>query len=80
MPSLGSGASGFWTLLFVWSKIIELIDTLLLLLHGKELRFLHVYHHSSVLGKANFLFRISPIDGYHVKVQSPRNYGFDGFI
>ena len=40
MPSLGSGASGFWTLLFVWSKIIELIDTLLLLLHGKELRFL----------------------------------------
>jgi len=46
---MGSGASGLWTLLFVLSKVAELGDTLLLLLHGKELSFLHVYHHSSVL-------------------------------
>ena len=46
---LGSGPSGLWTLLFTLSKVAELGDTLLLLIHGKELSFLHVFHHSTVL-------------------------------
>ena len=46
---VGSGPSGMWTLLFTLSKVAELGDTLLLLIHGKELSFLHVFHHSTVL-------------------------------
>ena len=46
---VGSGPSGLWTLLFTLSKVAELGDTLLLLIHGKELSFLHVFHHSTVL-------------------------------
>eukprot|EP01088_Endostelium_zonatum_P016108 TRINITY_DN4220_c0_g1_i1.p1 TRINITY_DN4220_c0_g1~~TRINITY_DN4220_c0_g1_i1.p1 ORF type:complete len:308 (+),score=19.89 TRINITY_DN4220_c0_g1_i1:206-1129(+) len=41
---------GIWMAsLFGYSKIIEFGDTLFLILRGKEVNFLHWYHHSSVL-------------------------------
>jgi elongation of very long chain fatty acids protein 6 len=43
------GPTGFWLLLFVLGKIVELGDTVLLLLSGRNLSFLHWFHHSSVL-------------------------------
>ena len=38
-----------WAGLFVWSKVIELGDTLMLVGRGRPVTFLHAYHHSSVL-------------------------------
>ncbi|KAD6795441.1 hypothetical protein E3N88_06337 [Mikania micrantha] len=41
----------FWAQIFYFSKILEFIDTLLIILSGSDRRlsFLHVYHHSVVL-------------------------------
>ncbi|CAO2813252.1 unnamed protein product [Amaranthus hypochondriacus] len=41
----------FWAYIFYLSKILEFIDTLLIILSKsiKRLSFLHVYHHSTVL-------------------------------
>lgn len=41
----------FWAYVFYLSKILEFIDTLLIILSGSigRLSFLHVYHHSTVL-------------------------------
>ena len=47
--SLGNGAPGLWSLLFVLSKLLELGDTAFLVLQRKPLSLLHVWHHSSVL-------------------------------
>lgn len=46
-----SGPTFFWAYVFYLSKILELIDTLLIVLSGslQRLTFLHVYHHSTVL-------------------------------
>merc|ERR1711897_58908 len=45
----GSGWSGLFVALFIYSKIAELMDTVLLLLAGKPVIALQWWHHSTVL-------------------------------
>merc|ERR1711948_40997 len=45
----GSGLSGLFVALFVYSKLAELVDTVLLLLAGKPVIALQWWHHSTVL-------------------------------
>ena len=45
----GTGATGLWVQLFVFSKIPELFDTYFIIIRKKPLIFLHWYHHVSVL-------------------------------
>jgi len=45
----GSGANGFWVMLFVVSKIPELFDTFFIVMRKRPLIFLHWYHHVTVL-------------------------------
>merc|ERR1712151_611504 len=46
---MGSGWSGMFVALFIYSKIAELMDTVLLLLAGKPVIALQWWHHSTVL-------------------------------
>ncbi|KAK3264660.1 hypothetical protein CYMTET_26613 [Cymbomonas tetramitiformis] len=39
----------FWSYVYYLSKFYELIDTAVLILRGKGLNFLHVFHHASVI-------------------------------
>jgi len=55
-PSVCSHASaygfddvGFWVMLFIYSKLFELVDTLWLLLRKSPVILLHWYHHVTVL-------------------------------
>ena len=48
-PAFGSGPSGVWVLLFVLSKALELLDTVFLILSGAKVKWLHYWHHLSVL-------------------------------
>lgn len=41
--------SGFWSTMFVLSKVPELGDTLFIVLRKQPLIFLHWYHHATVL-------------------------------
>jgi len=45
----GEGWCGFFVMLFIYSKIAELIDTVFLLLGGKPIIVLQWWHHSTVL-------------------------------
>ena len=47
--SFGQGAAGLWTMLFIFSKVPELVDTAFLILTKKRVDFLHWYHHFTVL-------------------------------
>jgi elongation of very long chain fatty acids protein 6 len=47
--SYGHGGTGLASQMFIISKLPELFDTVLLLLKGKKLIFLHWYHHATVL-------------------------------
>ncbi|CAI4227510.1 unnamed protein product [Auanema sp. JU1783] len=41
--------AAYWCLAFAWSKVIELGDTLFIVLRKRPLIFLHYYHHAAVL-------------------------------
>ena len=46
---LWTGTLGLFVYVFYLSKYVELIDTFILICQGKELKFLHCYHHCSML-------------------------------
>lgn len=48
ISTMYKGVSGFWTYLFVMSKLIELGDTVFIILRKQQLIFLHWYHHITV--------------------------------
>lgn len=57
ISTMYKGVSGFWTYLFVMSKLIELGDTLFIILRKQQLIFLHWYHHITVLCYVWYCYR-----------------------
>lgn len=72
------GPTFFWAHVFYFSKLLEFVDTLLILLSGsrsRRLSFLHVYHHAAVvvmcytwLEKAQTLFPVGLVTNASVHV------------
>jgi len=61
----GQGSCGFWTFLFIISKFPELFDTFFIVIHKKELIFLHWYHHITVLLYCWYSYvSLSPTGGF----------------
>lgn len=52
-----SGYNGEWVWLFHASKLMELGDTVFLVLRKKPVKFLHWYHHATVLVYAAYSYR-----------------------
>jgi elongation of very long chain fatty acids protein 6 len=48
----GYGAPALWAAAFTWSKLLELVDTMLLILKKRQVITLHWFHHASVIGFA----------------------------
>ncbi|XP_052193133.1 elongation of fatty acids protein 3-like [Diospyros lotus] len=48
-PQPPAGPVFFWAYVFYLSKTLEFVDTLLNILGGRRLSFLHVYHHAAVV-------------------------------
>uniref|UniRef100_A0A0G4IAC9 Elongation of fatty acids protein n=1 Tax=Chromera velia CCMP2878 TaxID=1169474 RepID=A0A0G4IAC9_9ALVE len=68
----GLGGAGLWTHLFTYSKFFELIDTAFLVLRKREVKFLHWYHHVTVLMLTWDAFaRENPIGSFYLSI----NYG-----
>ena len=50
MASYGQGGTvGLWSVMFVFSKYVELVDTFFLLMRKKRVPFLHWFHHATVV-------------------------------
>ena len=58
LPVPGKGIDMAWQLMFAWSKFPELFDTVLLVVRGRDVIFLHWYHHITVLLYCWFSMRI----------------------
>lgn len=54
-----AGRVFFWSYVYYLSKFYELLDTLILVLKGKPLTFLHVYHHATVIAMCFFWLEVS---------------------
>ncbi|XP_038684537.1 elongation of fatty acids protein 3-like [Tripterygium wilfordii] len=59
--TLPTGPLFFWAYIFYLSKILEFVDTLLIILakSSRRLTFLHVYHHATVLVMSYFWLQTS---------------------
>ena len=50
MASYGQGGTiALWSVMFVFSKYIELVDTVFLIFRKKHISFLHWFHHATVV-------------------------------